>query len=93
MPTSNSQPDLFCADCPLRVCDEKSLWCMYRFITSPNKAQREAAKLADVIHLTPKRARQSTKKRKKYYADYYMANRESKLKKANARYAAKKIQA
>jgi hypothetical protein len=65
------QVDFICGNCPLETCDEESLWCLFRFITDPNDAQKKFSKQAV--------------KRGKYQSNYYQENREKKLAAANLR--------
>lgn len=62
------QLDLICTDCPLKECNEESLWCIYRFCTKPNPAQLEFMG----------QIKGQKKDRKKYYADYYQNVRKPK---------------
>lgn len=39
----SEQLEFICTQCPLANCDEESLWCLFRFLTDPNNAQRQIA--------------------------------------------------
>lgn len=74
------QADLICTQCPLADCDEKSLWCLFRLATDdPNEAQKRV--LMGITRRMPRR---------KYFAEYYQANREKKNAMAKERYRARK---
>jgi hypothetical protein len=79
-----NQPDLICANCPLLDCDESSLYCIYRFITDPNKAQRKAA-FKDV----PEGKLLPQHDRREYFKARYRANREKLLAAMKLRYKEK----
>ena len=80
------QLDLICSVCPMKVCDTHSLFCMYRFLTHPNAAQREAAKGNKGVKLRPPKRGD----RSEYYRNYYLENRDKKLAEANERHARKR---
>lgn len=61
--------DLICRECPLRVCDQNSLWCVHRFLTDPNRAQIAIMKIRGVKH--------QTLKRRAYFAERYRRNKEN----------------
>jgi hypothetical protein len=65
------QPDFICASCPLSKCDEKSLWCIYRFVTKPNRAQKAYVK-GNYLELLNEKIEQH-EKRKQYWKDRYKA--------------------
>lgn len=71
-----TQLDLICTQCPLASCDEESLFCVFRWMTNPNKEQREMLGIA----VETKRERKSRvnyeyaveNDRSAYYASYYV---------------------
>lgn len=73
------QRELICANCPLMPdCDEQHLFCMYRWLTDPNDAQKEALKL------------KATVRQKGYQRDYYLANQDRIKAERKAKYHAER---
>jgi hypothetical protein len=66
--------EMLCLHCSLPICDEDSVVCLYSLAAQPNPAQRAIIK------------REKQLPRKKYFRDYYQANRDAKLAAANERY-------
>lgn len=84
MPMSEPrQIDLICSECPLVDCDEESLWCLFRFVTDPNAAQKVFAKRNAVYS-------EATAKRRAYDAKQYQKNREKRLAQVKANVANKR---
>lgn len=74
------QVDLICTQCPLADCSEESLWCLFRFMTNPNPAQKALLKKKNAV------------KRGDYWSGYYQENRDKKLAQAKIRYAKLKLE-
>lgn len=82
-----SQLDLICNECPLKECDEGSLWCVLRLLSGdPNQAQ------ARYVTLPPK-PRKRRFARRAYGKVYRKENREAKREYDRERYRAKKAAA
>jgi len=78
MPT---QLELICGQCPIvPECDEDSLFCLLRFLTKPNEAQKQ-------LFQVTKTRKPVLSGRQKYFQRYYQKNREKKLAEANERNA------
>jgi len=90
MKNSDGSGFYICTQCPLADCDEASLWCAYRWLTSPNQSQRQALESqtrGNVISRMAAIAKADRKdRRRKYLANYYQDNRERKLAMANERH-------
>lgn len=75
------QRDMVCGECPLGDCDEESLWCIFRFLTSPNDAQRRVAHnvapgtLPRPYHTRRNSVKQITLDRREYFAERYRRKR------------------
>jgi hypothetical protein len=73
---------MICGECPLKNCDEESLWCAFRWATEPNVEQQRFVNR----QIRVRRSRVMVD-RSEYMADYYRENRPHKLAAANARNA------
>ncbi len=75
------QVDLICGECPLATCDEQSLWCIFRFLTNPNEAQRRVGNivapgvLPRPYHTRRESVKQITLDRREYHAERYRRKR------------------
>jgi hypothetical protein len=83
------QPSLICTICPLLPdCNEESLFCALRWATDPNAAQKNVLTLVakkSALAVKMAVAKRPDGDRKQYYKNYYIANRDRKLKAANER--------
>ena len=79
---SMKQYDLICNSCPLTDCDEESLWCVFRFMTNPNDAQKAVLETIAI--------NESKLRRKQFDAGQYTKNREKKIAAALERYHGKR---
>ena len=71
----DSQIDFICLECPLKECDQQSLWCKFRLQTNPNWMQKR--KIADDKKKLEKRASESG--RTKYWREYARKKRVNQI--------------
>lgn len=73
------QREMICVECPLATCSEDSLWCLYRFVTKPNDAQKDLLKTKASYRL------------REYQQAYYIANQDRIKERQRERYRARKV--
>lgn len=73
------QREMICAECPLESCSEDSLWCLYRFVTKPNEAQKQLLMTKASYRL------------REYQQAYYIANQDRIKERQRERYRARKV--